>query len=295
MATSIGAQTLLNWRRQQLQAGGRASSLDWLLDLQGGVGWQALQQLRLRPEQPVELRCSLEQLEQLWQRHLQTDEPLQYLVGCCPWRDLELEVGPGVLIPRQETELLVDLAHQLLLQDGAGAPRRWADLGTGSGCLAVALARQWPASEGWAVDQSAAALQQAGRNLEQHQLQQRVQLRQGSWWQPLQQQWGKLNLVISNPPYIPTGVWQQLEPGVRNHEPALALDGGPDGLEAIRRISAGASAALAPAGLLLLEHHYDQSAAVLELLQQAGLHDPQPHQDLEGVWRFASAWSARWP
>lgn len=292
MATTIGAQALLDWRRQQLQSGGRASELDWLLDLQGGVNWQTLQQLRLRPQAQVELSSSLADLERLWQRHLHGHEPLQYLVGCCPWRDLELEVGPGVLIPRQETELLVDLACELLEQQtGQHPPLRWADLGTGSGCLAVALARTWPDSEGWAVDQSEQALQQAQRNLEQHQLCDRVQLRHGSWWQAVEEQWGRLDLVVSNPPYIPTAVWQQLEVGVREHEPELALNGGSDGLDAIRAICAGAAAALAPGGLVLLEHHHDQSDAVLQLLQQAGLQQPRAHNDLEGVRRFASAWA----
>ena len=116
-----------------------------------------------------------------------------------------------------------------------------------------------------------------------------LQLLAGSWWQPLEPWWGQLALVVSNPPYIPTAVWVALEPGVREHEPALALDGGGDGLAAIRAIAADAAAALAPGGLLLLEHHHDQSESVRALLEQAGLEQVARHQDLEGVWRFASA------
>lgn len=276
---------LLAWRRGQLQAGGAASHLDWLLDLAAGVGWQQLQALRLHPHQLVPLRCSLEEVAALWQRHRRTQEPLQYLVGLCPWRDLELAVAPGVLIPRAETELLVELACQLC----AAPPRRWADLGTGSGCLAVALARQWPASEGCAVDLSAAALAQAGANLAAHGLQPRVALHQGSWWEPLAPLAGSLELVVANPPYIPTAVWRTLEPGVRDHEPALALDGGADGLAAIREIAAGAASHLAPGGLLLLEHHHDQSAAVVALLERGGLEQGCAHADLEGQLRFAVA------
>lgn len=294
MANTVAAAELLQWRRRQLEAGGEASHLDWLLDLQGGIRWQTLQQLRLHPERPVELDVPLQQLEALWQQHLSHGTPLQYLVGRCPWRDLELEVQPGALIPRQETELLIDLAEQQL-KSGAGDdpehPRglRWADLGTGSGCLAVALGRSWPGSRGMAVDQSSEALALAQRNLSHHQLLERVELRQGSWWEPLADCAGQLDLVISNPPYIPTAVWQTLEPGVRDHEPALALDGGGDGLDAIRAIAAGATSHLAPGGLLLLEHHHDQSEAVLALLTGAGLEQVSPHRDLEGIWRFASA------
>jgi release factor glutamine methyltransferase len=105
----------------------------------------------------------------------------------------------------------------------------------------------------------------------------------------LQPWWGRLELVLANPPYIPTGELAHLDPLVRDHEPTLALDGGPDGLAAIRSLVAGAFVALAPGGLLLLEHHHDQSPAVLALLQEAGLEQVRSHRDLEGVFRFAAA------
>jgi release factor glutamine methyltransferase len=98
-----------------------------------------------------------------------------------------------------------------------------------------------------------------------------------------------LELVVSNPPYIPTAVWAALDPVVREHEPALALDGGADGLDALRAIAKGAAVALAPGGLLLLEHHHDQSEAVMALLAAAGLEQVQAHVDLEGHRRFATA------
>ena len=292
MANTVAAAELLQWRRTQLQAGGQASQLDWLLDLEGGIRWQTLQQLRLHPDRAVPLAAPLSRLAQLWQEHLHRGTPLQYLVGRCPWRDLELEVAPGALIPRQETELLIDLATDLIAptlppQDGAN-PWLWADLGTGSGCLALALARAWPGSKGFAVDQSPQALALARRNLQAYPLEAAVELRQGSWWEPLIDSAGTLNLVVSNPPYIPSAVWAELEAGVRDHEPSLALDGGGDGLDAIRSIAAGAKSHLAPGGWLLLEHHHDQSSAVVALLIAAGLEQVQAHRDLEGVLRFAS-------
>jgi len=282
----VAGQELLAWRQQHLLQGGRAADLDWLLDLAGGVRWQQLQALRLQPQRRLPLAQPLEHLDALWQRHLSSHEPLQYLVGRCPWRDLELQVGPGVLIPRQETELLIALALQ---QSPPGSGEVWADLGTGSGCMAVALARAWPASSGLAVDLSDQALAVAGANLRAAACCERVQLLQGSWWEPLRPWWGRLALVVANPPYIPTGVWAELEPVVRCHEPLLALDGGSDGLDAIRQIAAQAPQALAPGGLLLLEHHHDQSAQVLALLEAAGLQHPTAHADLEGQWRFATA------
>jgi len=290
MVSSLEANALLRWRRHQLQSGGQASALDWLLDMAGGLSWQALQQLQLNPDRQVVLEQPLETLAAIWQRHLSSGEPLQHLVGRCPWRDLELEVCASALIPRQETELMVDLAQMLMAgPEGREPSIRWADLGTGSGCLAVALARSWPHGEGWAVDCSPQALEIAARNLQRHGVQQRVQLSRGHWWEALQQVLGTLQLVVSNPPYIPTAVWQHLETGVRDFEPALALDGGADGLDAIRSITQGAAEALAPGGVLLLEHHHDQSKAVQQLLATAGLEQITAHRDLEGVHRFASA------
>jgi len=280
---------LLAWRRAQLSHGGQPADLDWLLDLAGGVGWQQLQALRLHPTVPVPLKRPLADLEAIWGQHLAFQEPLQYLVGVCPWRDLELAVAPGVLIPRAETELLVELARSCFPDRPPGL---WADLGTGSGCLAVALARMWPGSRGLAVDLSPEALAQAGANLAAHGLEDRVERRLGSWWEPLLDQASALELVVANPPYIPTAVWRDLEPVVRDHEPAQALDGGPDGLDAIRAIAAGAPRYLMPGGWLLLEHHHDQSPAVLALLGGAGLVDASAHPDLEGKLRFAAARAA---
>lgn len=281
----LSGETLLVWRRRQLALGGRAEDLDWLLDLVGGLRWADLQRLRLAPERNIQLQSPLSSLEALWRRHLDCQEPLQYLAGRCPWRDLMLAVAPGVLIPRQDTELLVELAERLVERP----PAVWADLGTGSGCLAIALARLWPQSRGVAVDLSPVALRQAGANVEAAGLAQRVALEAGSWWQPLQPLWGRLELVVANPPYIPTAVWTDLEPVVRDHEPALALDGGPDGLRELRAIAAGAGAALAPGGWLVLEHHHDQGEAVAALLAAAGLEQVQSHPDLQGVQRFTSA------
>jgi len=285
--TLTGAE-LLEWRRRLLAQGGAAADFDWLLDLGGGLRWSQLQSLWCHPQATVRLDRPLQALEALWRRHRRTHEPLQYLVGRCPWRDLELPVAPGVLIPRQETELLVDLA--LELRRPAPPISLWADLGTGSGCLAIALARSLPTSRGFAVEASAEALAQAGANLARWDLQRQVALLAGDWWQPLEPWWGQLDLVMSNPPYIPSATLGGLEPVVRDHEPRLALDGGPDGLMALRPIVAGALRGLAPGGLLLLEHHHDQSEAVGELLRAAGLERFAAHADMEGRARFASAW-----
>ena len=288
--TCLSGSELQLWRREQLLGQqDQAAALDWLLELEAGLRWRELQASYLHPEAPVQLDCSLQRLEQIWQQHCQQQVPLQHLVGRCPWRDFELEVSPAVLIPRQETELLVELAMGCF--EASDAPQRWADLGTGSGCLAVALARHWPSSCGWAVDCSREALAVARRNAAALGLLQgaAVQWCEGLWWQPLQPLAGQLDLVVSNPPYIPSAVVDGLEPVVRDHEPRLALDGGSDGLDALRLIIEAAPQMLAPGGWLVLEHHHDQAAAVDQLLGAAGLQERRPERDLEGQMRFAVA------
>lgn len=286
----ISGEELHIWRRQQLQINpGAAAGLDWLLEMEGKVPWRDLQASRLHPEQPLTIAQPLLQLANIWCQHIQQQKPLQYLVGRCPWRDLELQVDSTVLIPRQETELLVELALCVESELGETGLTPWADLGCGSGCIAIALARAWPQSQGWAVDISASALKLASINATIHGVAKSINWLQGNWAEPLQFQAGKWQLLISNPPYIPSAVVNQLEPLVRNNEPRLALDGGDDGLDSIKSICKLAPMLLAPGGWLLLEHHHDQSEAVLKLLRHAGLELLEAKSDLEGTLRFAVA------
>lgn len=293
--TTVGAESLtgvelLRWRRDLLAWGGEDGAFDWLLDAVTGVSRSRLCGLNRHPEQRVQLRRSRLELAELWRQHLDTAVPLQYLVGHCFWRDFSLEVGPAVLIPRPETECMVDLALGLLGERKSLALREllWADLGTGSGCLAMGLARALPNSHGLAVDLSLSALELARRNLEHAGLHLRVRLVEGDWWDALRPWWGGLSLVVANPPYIPSEAVNDLDPVVRDHEPHLALDGGGDGLVCLRRIALHARQALAEGGCLLVEHHHDQSQAVIDLFAQHGLDDLRFHQDLEGHRRFVS-------
>ena len=272
------------WRRAQLLRGGRRVDLDWLLDLGGGLSWRDLQLLMVDADRTVILHSPLEILEEQWGRHLQHQVPLQHLVGLCPWRDVVLEVSEAALIPRQETELLLELAISRPL---SRAPRRLADLGTGSGAIAVGLGRTWPDVPGHAVEISADALLLAERNLRTHGACAGWTLHGGSWWEPLRPWWGGFDLVLSNPPYIPSNLIRGLEPVVRDHEPHLALSGGADGLDSIRAVVKDAPRALAPGGWLLIEHHHDQSASVVALMHSVGLSDVAAAPDLQGVLRFA--------
>ena len=291
METALcSGQELLAWRRRQLLRGGRAADFDWLLAMEGNLSWAELQRLRIMPESTAALDSTLLDLESLWSRHLRNHIPLQHLVGRCPWRDFELQISPAALIPRQETELLIDFALDCLQDHDEGgciSTGLWADLGTGSGALAVALARALPEWHGHAVDLSTAALALARINLNNLTKSGIWQLHQGSWWDPLAPWWGQFDLVVANPPYIPSQIVEALDPLVRDHEPRLALCGGEDGLESCRTIVERAPLALSPGGWLLLEHHHDQSDQVLGLMGSVGLVSCQPRSDLRGVKRFA--------
>jgi release factor glutamine methyltransferase len=193
-------------------------------------------------------------------------EPLQYITGSAAFCSLELGVNPHVLAPRPETELLAERAWKFLQQSSALHPApAGLDLGTGSGCLAIALAVNVPAAAIHATDASADALAVARENAARHHA--AIQFHQGDLFAPLPPE-SRFRLIVSNPPYIPTGRMETLEPEVRDHEPRQALDGGADGLDFYRRIAAEAGAFLEPDGRLMLELDDDGSAATAEILRQ---------------------------
>ncbi len=211
-------------------------------------------------------------------------EPLAYLVGSKEFFGLELQVDGRVLVPRPDTETLVEWALQQLAQAGMPASARTLDLGTGSGAIALALKKNRPALDVTAVDASSDALAVAAANAQQHQLP--VHFLQSNWFENVS---GRFHLIVSNPPYVADA--DPHLPALR-HEPLQALTAGKDGLDDLRRIIAQAPAYLQPQGWLLLEHGYDQARAVCELLEQRGFTDVQSRTDLAGVPRCSGG---RWP
>lgn len=219
-------------------------------------------------------------------------EPVAYLVGYREFYGREFAVSPAVLIPRPETELLVDMA--LAQKVGAGATAKGAalsatphapkilDLGTGSGCIAITLALELPSAQVSAVDASVSALCMARKNAAQ--LGASLRLLQSDWFDGLAGEC--FDLIVTNPPYVAEAD-PHLAAGDLRHEPHLALASGADGLDAIRRIVTAAPAHLTPGGQIWLEHGYDQAAAVHELLAAAGLCDIQQHRDVVGIVRIS--------
>jgi release factor glutamine methyltransferase len=200
--------------------------------------------------------------------------PLAYLTGEQGFRGLVLKVGPAVLIPRPDTETLVDWALECLLELGRPSPRVL-DLGTGSGAVALAIGAARPDARLTAVDASEAALAVARENGER--LGMSVDWRLGDWWSPVAGE--RFDLVVSNPPYIREG-----DPHLQDlrHEPAVALRSGADGLSSLRNIVEGAPPHLDAGGCLLLEHGHDQAAAVAGLLDARGFVQVKTRPDLAG-------------
>jgi release factor glutamine methyltransferase len=203
-------------------------------------------------------------------------EPVAYLLGEKEFHGLALQVDARVLVPRPDTEVLVDWAIELLRHDMAGIQHpSVVDLGTGSGAIALAVKRDCPAAAVTASDASADALSMARANAQRLGL--TVEWVQGSWWSALPDR--QFDLALSNPPYIAAGD-AHLE--ALAAEPLAALTPGPSGLEALREIVAGASTHLRPGAWLLLEHGFDQGEAVRGLLRAAGFSDIQTRHDLGG-------------
>ena len=195
--------------------------------------------------------------EELLSRRLD-GEPLAYIVGFREFYGLEIAVGPSVLVPRQETEHLVDAVVDYSRRRG-DPPLDVADVGAGSGAIAVAVAHRLPAATVYAADVSARALEVADANRRRHGVADRVRLCEGDLLAPLP---GPVDVIVSNPPYIPTGELASLPPDVRR-EPVEALDGGPDGLSLTRRLVRGAPGYLRAGGRLLVEMAPEQLGAVV--------------------------------
>jgi release factor glutamine methyltransferase len=210
-------------------------------------------------------------------------EPAQYILGSTEFYGLEFRVDPRALIPRRETELVVDRAREI----AGDRPVEALDLGTGCGCIAAALARHLAeGSRVRATDRSAGALELARENVEALGLAGRVEFHEGDLFGAVAAG-AAFDLIAANLPYIESGAFDGLQPEVGDHEPRAALDGGPDGLDVIRRAVADAPARMAAGGWLLLEVGLGQAEAVVALVEEAGLEPGRVLADASGIDRVA--------
>jgi len=215
-------------------------------------------------------------------------EPVAYITRSKEFYSLDLEVGPAVLIPRPETELLVEAAVRFAGRRWPAAEKlRLLDLGVGSGAVTLALASELTRAEIWAVDLSAAALDVARRNARRHGLEGRIKFLPGDLFEALADETVRFHLMAANLPYVPRTAWEDMSPEVREYEPRLSLDGGEDGLAVIRRAVAQAGPWLESGGLMLLEIWPTHGRKLRELAARHGYNQVEIIKDLAGRDRVA--------
>jgi len=280
----ISVEEFLFWKKKQLFKGGDQQSFEFLLDCIGGISTSDLNLKILNPKGNLHLKKNLEFLESVWEDHLLKSCPIQYLCGITYWRDLKLKVTNKVLIPRPETELIVDIVFNIFRRKTEKL--FFAELGTGSGAISIALALAYPFSNGVATDINQDALEIATKNYINSSKQSNLKFYCGNWWSPLENFKGKLDLAISNPPYIPKETYEKLPKEVKNFEPKVALLGGEDGLKHIREIIQKAPIFLKEKGWIILENHFDQGEKVKQLLIKNKFTSIEIVKDLSGIGRF---------
>jgi release factor glutamine methyltransferase len=265
----------------------RAAAEVLLADLLSMPRWQ----LRLDSDCILAAPLYIQYVERLMRR--QCGEPVQYITGRQEFWSLEFDVSADVLIPRPESELLVEHGMRLVQQWHRRHPQQalnLLDVGTGSGNLAVSLARELPQSLVCGIDCSFAALQIAQRNAQRLGVAQQMRWICGDLLSPFPNHRQRFALCVSNLPYVTLDEWRQLPREIRSYEPSGALVGGHDGLELIRRLIADSPRVLAPGGSLLLEVGWQQAAKVLEIVQQSGFfHRMDVYRDLAGIERVVWA------
>ena len=292
---SIDGAQLASWRREAMgearAAGVAPAELDWLLQEAAGLDKLSLRLESFKDLAEIQLGLDFAELKRLWRQRLDGRMPVQYLTGVAPWRHFSLTVSPDVLIPRPETECLIDLAIASVSSKRDLTLGNWADLGTGSGAIALGLAAAFPHARIHAVDCSPNALTIAEKNAFQEGLRTRIRFYRGNWFEPLGELKGQLSGMVANPPYIPSKMIADLQAEVRLHEPHLALDGGDDGLDCIRELVAIGPDYLVGGGVWLVEMMAGQAPVVRDMLENQGSYDRiKIFPDLAGIERFALAY-----
>lgn len=279
--TGVGES--LKWAEIQLRAAGSDAArldADWLLAF--ALGYTSRNQIYTHKEALTRVQKTA--FEAAVDRRM-TLEPVAYITGSTEFWSLEFKVTKDTLIPRPDSETLVD--HVLPALREANQPRLL-DLGTGSGCLLLSLLSELPAASGIGLDKSPAALVVAGRNGAALGLADRAEFRASDWFQALTPQDGKFDVILSNPPYIPTAECKKLMRDVRDYEPLSALDGGKDGLRDYRSICRSAKKWLKPQGTLAFECGFDQADELVALMGAAGFSSVTKVKDLAGIDRVVS-------
>jgi len=281
---SISAKEFFFWEQKQLSKGGDKQSLYLLLDTVGGIAHEEINSIKLNQDSYLYSKINLTSIESIWDNHVVNLVPIQYLCGFTFWRDLKLIVSEDVLIPRPETEIIIDIILEIFNKDKEKL--LFAELGTGSGAISISLALKKPFWEGIATDIDSNSIKIALKNFLRYSSRSNLQFCCGHWFKPLKDFKKKLDLIISNPPYIPKEIYKNLPKQVINFEPEIALIGGEDGLEHIREIIQNAPFFLKERGWLIIENHYDQGTNVKKLFLENRFTSVKVLKDYSGVGRF---------
>ncbi|KAK3424657.1 hypothetical protein EUGRSUZ_F01438 [Eucalyptus grandis] len=250
------------------------------------------------PDIVISLRADVQELYSLWKQRIEERRPFQYIVGCEHWRDLILCVREGVLIPRPETEIIVDLVGDVISKDEELREGLWADLGTGSGAIAIGIAKiLGNYGSVIATDLSPVAIQVASFNVQRYSLQDKIEVSEGSWLEPLKGVEGKVAGLVSNPPYIPSDDISGLQAEVGRHEPRLALDGGAEGMDDLLHLCNGAASMLKPGGFFAFETNGEKQCEFLVDYMQNQLPgsfcNVNTLSDFAGIQRFVTGFRNR--
>jgi release factor glutamine methyltransferase len=277
---------ILDWTNGYLKEHGSESPrLEAELLLAHACGWPRIQlYTRFDEVVPEDVRARMRDLV----KRRGNAEPVAYLIGYREFFSLKFEVGPGVFIPRPETETLVIEALAALKTTAAETnserPQRVLDLCTGSGCIAISVAVNAPGAQVVAIEQSPAAMEFTRRNASRHKVEDRVEIREGDLFSEVAGD-EIFDVIASNPPYVTKAEIEGLQADVRKFEPHAALDGGEDGLDIVRRIAERAPSHLIAGGFLMMEISPEQADTTLAIFQQAGFESLVPLKDLSGVVR----------
>ena len=280
----ISTKDLFLWIKDIKNAGHDIDAFYLLLDLVGGISKSDLFLLKINFKEKVFLKIDFHSLKKKWIDHIKLSKPIQYICGSSYWRNFKFELTTDVLIPRVETEQIVQIANEII--DLEDKEIIFADLGTGSGSIAISLAFENNNWKGLATDIDLKAIHIAQKNHKKICSELNINFYCGNWWQPLLNFAGMINLAISNPPYIPKNVYQRLPSSVIDFEPKRALYGGDDGLFHIKQIVSDAPKFLVKGGWLILENHFDQSKKIKNLLREYGFDSLKTINDTFGIGRF---------
>tara|TARA_Y100000589_G_scaffold264142_1_gene254749 strand:- start:1033 stop:1899 length:867 start_codon:yes stop_codon:yes gene_type:complete len=282
----VSAKELLSWLRDDDSKRDYKDALYLLLDLLGGLSQQDINSIKIDSSKDIYLKKDLDRLDFYWSKFKNEKKPIQYLCGETYWRDFKLKVSSSVLIPRKETEQIVDIVMDICRKKNKIL---FTDLGTGSGAIAIALAVLNPKWKGLATDINKKALNIARENSQDLCKYSNLEFYCGNWWKPLINYAGMIDVAVSNPPYIPNKVFGELSTSVKKYEPEIALKGGKDGLSHIEQIIKFAPHFLRKGGWLILENHFDQSQKIATLFKEYGFKSIEIINDYSGIGRFTIA------